>query len=156
MFHLPNLKKNMQADKVLSVVSDLIERCKDGREGYRKAAEDVKDQDLKSLFQDYALQRDKMITELQNELHKIGKTQDESGSISGTVHRAWIDLKSALSSNDRKRILEECERGEDYAVAAYRKAAKEELPQAISQIVHDQYQRVQSAHDHIRDLRDHA
>lgn len=146
----------MQADKVVSVVSDLIERCKDGREGFRKAAEDVKDQDLKSLFQEYALQRDKMITELQNELHKLGKTQDESGSISGTVHRAWIDLKSALLTNDRKRILEECERGEDYAVAAYKKATKEDLPQPFSEIVHSQYERVQSAHDHIRDLRDSA
>jgi uncharacterized protein (TIGR02284 family) len=97
-----------------------------------------------------------MITELQNELHKIGKTQDESGSLSGTVHRAWIDLKSALSSNDRKRILEECERGEDYAVAAYRKAAKEELPPTISEIVNNQYERVQAAHDNIRDLRDSA
>lgn len=146
----------METDKVVSVVSDLIERCKDGREGFRTAAEDVKDQDLKSLFQKYALQRDKMITELQNELHKIGQTQDESGSLSGTIHRAWIDLKSALSSHDRKRILEECERGEDYAVAAYKKALKEELPGPISQIVHSQYERVQSAHDHIRDLRDSA
>ncbi|CAN5900910.1 PA2169 family four-helix-bundle protein [soil metagenome] len=146
----------MQADKIASVVSDLIERCKDGREGYRTAAEDVQDQDLKSLFQEYALQRDRMITELQNELHKIGQTQDESGSLSGTIHRAWIDLKSAISSNDRKRILEECERGEDYAVAAYKKALKEELPGPISQIVHSQYERVQSAHDHIRDLRDSA
>ncbi len=146
----------MQADKIASVVGDLIERCKDGREGYRTAAEDVQDQDLKSLFQEYALQRDRMITELQNELHKIGQTQDESGSLSGTIHRAWIDLKSAISSNDRKRILEECERGEDYAVAAYKKALKEELPGPISQIVHSQYERVQSAHDHIRDLRDSA
>lgn len=146
----------MQTDKVVSVASDLIERCKDGREGFRKAAEDVKDQDLKSLFQEYALQRDKMITELQNELHKLGKTQDESGSISGTVHRAWIDLKSALSTNDRKRILEECERGEDYAVSAYKKAAKEDLPQPFSEIVNSQFERVQSAHDHIRELRDSA
>lgn len=144
----------MQNDNVVSVLSDLIERCKDGREGYRTAAEDVKDQELKSLFQEYALQRDRMITELQNELHKIGKTQDESGSLEGSLHRAWIDIKSAVSTNDRQRILEECERGEDYAVSAYKKALKEELPQPISQVVQEQYKRVQSAHDHIRNLRD--
>jgi uncharacterized protein (TIGR02284 family) len=146
----------MQTDKTVSIVSDLIERCKDGREGFRKAAEDVKDQDLKNLFKDYSLQRDQMITELQNELHKIGKTQDESGSLTGTMHRAWIDLKTALSSNDRKRVLEECERGEDYAVSAYKKALKEDLPTPISSLVQDQYQRVQSAHDQIRSLRDNA
>jgi uncharacterized protein (TIGR02284 family) len=144
----------MQQDKVVSVISDLIERCKDGREGFKTAAEDVKDQDLKQLFKEYAVQRDNMMTQLQNELHKIGKTQDESGSVEGTIHRAWIDLKSAISTNDRQRILEECERGEDYAVSAYKKALKEDLPQPINEVVQEQYQRVQASHDHIRYLRD--
>lgn len=146
----------MQRDKVVAVVSDLIERCKDGRQGFQTAAADVKDEELKQLFQGYAVQRDHMITELQNELHKTGKIQDESGSVEGAIHRAWIDLKAAILTNDRKRILEECEQGEDYAVAAYKKALKEDLPQPLSEVVQDQYQRVQAAHDHIRDLRDRA
>lgn len=143
-------------NEFVSVVSHLIERCKDGEKGYRTASEDVHDQDLKSLFRDYSVQRDTMITELQDQLHQMGKTQDESGSIEGTIHRSWIDLSSAIVAKDRKRVLSECERGEDYAVAAYEKALKADLPGTIKSVVEKQYHQVKEAHDRIRDLRDQA
>ncbi|WP_162426492.1 ferritin-like domain-containing protein [Pontibacter pudoricolor] len=142
--------------EVFSTVHHLIERCKDGAKGYKTAAEDVEDRDLKELFMKYAVQRDSMITELQAELHKMGKTDDESSSLEGTVHRIWIDIKSAISSKDRKRILEECERGEDYAVKAFEEARQADLPGNLKQIVEQQYIDVKHAHDHIRALRDKA
>ncbi|MEJ8801819.1 ferritin-like domain-containing protein [Pontibacter sp. H249] len=142
--------------EVYSTVHHLIERCKDGEKGYKTASEDVEDKDLKDLFRKYAVQRDSMITELQDYLHRIGQTDTESSSIEGTLHRAWIDLKSALSSKDRTRVLEECERGEDYAVSAYRDALKKDLPAELKAIVEQQYNDVKSAHDHIRSLRDAA
>jgi len=146
---------NNQKD-IVGVVHHLIERCKDGSKGFFTAAEDVEDQELKSMFKNFSVQRDGMITELQNELHKLGKTDNESGSLEGKVHRAWIDLNSALASRDRKRILEECERGEDYAVSAYEKALKEDLPANLHQIIEQQYQRVKQTHDQVRNLRDQA
>ena len=147
----------MEVNKeVFSTVHHLIERCKDGAKGYKTASEDVEDSDLKALFKKYAVQRDSMITELQDQLHKFGKTDSESSSIEGTVHRAWIDLTSALTSRDRVRVLEECERGEDYAVKAYKEALEKELPGDLKPIVTQQYQDVKKAHDHIRALRDQA
>jgi uncharacterized protein (TIGR02284 family) len=141
---------------IVSVVHHLIERCKDGSKGYFTAAEDVEDQELKTLFKKYSVQRDSMITELQNELHKMGKSDAEHSSIEGTIHRAWIDLSSALASKDRKRILEECERGEDYAVSAFKKALDHDLPPNLRQIVQQEYQQIQQAHDQIKSLRDQA
>jgi len=38
------------------------------------------------------------------------------------VFRGWINLKAALTSKDEHAILAECERGEDSAVAEYKKA----------------------------------
>ncbi|MCX2739307.1 ferritin-like domain-containing protein [Pontibacter anaerobius] len=142
--------------EVQSTVHHLIERCKDGAKGYKTASEDVEDQDLKDLFRKYAVQRDSMITELQDQLHKMGHVDDESSSIEGTMHRAWIDLKSALTSRDRVRVLEECERGEDYAVKAYKEALEKDLPAQLKQIIEQQYMDVKHAHDHIRSLRDAA
>ena len=141
-------------NEYVSVVSHLIERCKDGQKGYKHAADDLEDQDLKNLFRQYAVQRDTMITELQDALHSMGQTQDESGSLEGKVHRTWMDLSSAILSKDRKQVLNECERGEDYAVAAYDKSLKAELPAQLKTIVQKQYQQVKEAHDTIRDLRD--
>ena len=136
------------------MVHHLIERCKDGQKGYKHASEDIEDPQLKSLFRDFSVQRDTMITELQNELHKMGKTDNESSSIEGTIHRTWMDLSSALLAKDRQQVLNECERGEDYAVAAYDKALKADLPGNLKNIVEKQYNQVKQAHDRIRDLRD--
>ncbi|WP_114781558.1 ferritin-like domain-containing protein [Botryobacter ruber] len=147
----------MEVNKeIYSTVHHLIERCKDGAKGYKTASEDVKDQDLKDLFKKYAVQRDSMITELQDQLHKLGKTDSEASSLEGTLHRVWIDVKSAIMANDRKRVLEECERGEDYAVKAYKEALDKNLPSELHAVVEQQYRDVKQAHDHIRALRDIA
>jgi uncharacterized protein (TIGR02284 family) len=143
-----------KGNEFVSVVHHLIERCKDGQKGYKHASEDIEDPQLKSLFRDFSVQRDTMITELQNELHKMGKTDDESSSVEGTIHRTWMDLSSALLAKDRQQVLNECERGEDYAVAAYDKALKADLPSNLKNIVEKQYNQVKQAHDQIRDLRD--
>jgi len=145
-----------QSNEIVSVVHHLIERCKDGSKGFFTAAEDVEDPQLKDMFKNFSVQRDGMITELQNELHKMGHTDNESSSLEGKIHRAWIDLSSALASKDRKRILDECERGEDYAVSAYKKALDANLPANLHQIVEQQYQQVKQAHDQVRNLRDQA
>ena len=142
--------------ELASTLHHLIERCKDGAKGYKTASEDIEDKDLKDLFLKYSVQRDSMITELQDILARRGALDDESSSIEGTVHRAWIDIKSALTSRDRVRVLEECERGEDYAVKAYQEALDKDLPGEVKAIIQQQYDDVKSAHDHIRSLRDTA
>jgi uncharacterized protein (TIGR02284 family) len=69
------------------------------------------------------------------------------------VHRGWISLKSTASTRDSKAILEECERGEDYAKAKYGEALRQELPGAVRELVERQYQGVVANHDRVRDLR---
>lgn len=46
-------------------------------------------------------------------------------SVSGSLHRAWIDVKALFGGSDCKSILEECERGEDAIKKAYRNALEE-------------------------------
>ena len=71
------------------------------------------------------------------------------------MHRGWIDLKSALTSQDEHAILAECERGEDTAVAAYAEALAEEgLPGHVAATLQTQYKAVKAAHDRVRDLRE--
>jgi uncharacterized protein (TIGR02284 family) len=140
---------------IASVLNPLIEACADGQEGYRDAAENVKNLDYKSLFAELAAQRQLYIGELRRQLLALGESVEESGSIAGAVHRGWLDLKSALTSGDEHAILSECERGEDFAVARYRVAlAHDELPGNIRGIIEQQFEGVQAAHDRVRDLRD--
>ena len=109
--------------EVISTINNLIETLKDGQEGFKQAAEGVKDPQLKSLFNDYSLQRSRFATELQSDARVLGESEPEtSSSAAGALHRAWINLKSAVTSGDDRAILAECERGEDSAVEEYKKA----------------------------------
>jgi uncharacterized protein (TIGR02284 family) len=80
---------------------------------------------------------------------------EDSSSTAGALHRAWINLKSAITSKDDHAILAECERGEDSAIKEYREAMeKEELSSPVRDIISRQFTEVRSAHDRIKELRD--
>jgi uncharacterized protein (TIGR02284 family) len=146
-----------QQKEIISTINSLIETLKDGQEGFKQAAEAVKDSNLKSLFNEYSLQRAKFAGELQSQAVQLGESKPEdSSSTSGAIHRAWIDLKSALTSGDDHAILAECERGEDSAVKEYKEAMEDGLSAPIRDIVSRQYSEVQNAHDRIKSLRDAA
>ena len=138
-----------------SVLNSLIEACKDSQEGFREAAQQVKDADYKSLFAELANQRQMYMGELRRLVMSLGEPAEDSGSFAGTIHRGWMELKAAVVSGDEHAILEECERGEDFAVSRYQVAMEHtELPGNIRSVIERQYAGVQAAHDRIRTLRD--
>ena len=144
-----------QRKETVLVVNNLIETLKDGQEGFKQAAEGVKDPQLKSLLSEYSRQRSRFASELHSQAQSLGGLEpEESGSTAGALHRTWINLKSAVTSGDDHAILAECERGEDSAVKEYEKALKDNLSPSLRDIVARQYSEVKSAHDRIRKLRD--
>jgi uncharacterized protein (TIGR02284 family) len=137
------------------VLNGLIETSKDGQYGFQSAAETVKNADFKSLFTELSAQRQLFVDELQALVRELGEEVEKAGSLAGTLHRGWIDIKAALSSGDEHAVLAECERGEDSAVSAYREALEQnELPQKFREVIERQYVGVKTAHDRVRDLRD--
>ena len=144
----------MQNDKAVSVLNSLIETCKDGEQGFKTAAEGLTSSDLKSKFLEYSRERTQMSAELQAEVRRLGGDPEQSGSMSGSMHRGWLDIKSAISGKDDHAIVAEAERGEDVAKAAYESALKETLPASAQMLVQQQAAKVRRAHDEVRDLRD--
>ena len=146
-----------QQKEAISTINSLIETLKDGEKGFKEASEAVKDPQLKSLFQQYSQQRHRFASELQVQAQTLGESKPEkSSSAAGAMHRAWINLKSAVTSGDDKAILSECERGEDSAVHEYQEAMQDGLTGAAREIVSRQFTEIKSAHDRVRQLRDTA
>lgn len=140
------------------VLNDLIEINNDRVAGFEKAIADIKEEnvDLKEVFQRYAEQRRRNSEEL---AAIVGNADEvETGtSASGTLHRAWIDVKSLFGGSDRAGILSEAERGEDAIKKAYQDAlASEDLPADALQAVQSQASQINAAHDEIKALRDAA
>lgn len=142
----------MDKDDVIDTLNDLIETCKDGEEGFRVCAEDIRRADLKPMFQQAAMRCGEAARELQAQVQRLGGKPERKGSLAGSAHRRWVDIKSAITGRDDKAVLEECERGEDVAKASYQKALKKELPADIRAIVERQYQGVLEHHDKVRAL----
>ena len=138
-----------------TVLNNLIETLKDGQEGFKQAAESVRNPALKSLFSEYSQQRSRFATSLQAEARKLGEEKPEtSSSATGALHRGWINLKSAITGGDEHAILAECERGEDSAVEEYKKALDDGLSPSAQELVSRQFAEIKAAHDQIRSLRD--
>jgi len=144
----------MSNNDVISCLNGLIQTCKDGEEGFREAAAGVERSDLKSLFADFSLQRAQFAGVLQELVRSLGGDPESEGSISGALHRGWIELKAALTSNDEQAILNECERGEDSAKKNYADAIEKNLPANVLDIVQQQSQAILAAHNRIKALRD--
>lgn len=144
----------IDSKEVISVLNDLIETSKDGEEGFRACAEDIKRPDLRTLFNERALECAKAAQELQAIVIRMGGDPEDSTSISGDMHRRWVDLKSLITGKDDEAILNECERGEDVAKKNYRKALEKALPEDVRQIVQRQYDGVLRNHDQVKMLRD--
>lgn len=143
-------------DDTISTLNGLIETCKDGQDGFKEAAEGVERSDLKSLFYECSQQRSQFAGELQSLVRELGGDPETSGSISGTIHRGWINIKSAVTGQDETAILNEAERGEDSAVSAYKNALEQDLPANVRTAIQNQANTVKATHDKIKGLRDTA
>jgi len=113
-------------DKTVTGLKHLVSICNDGKEGYRNAAENCDAPELKALFTTYSIQRSEFEMVLKSCIHELGANADnESGGPLGVLHRTWIDIKTALTPNDNKAVIEACITGEKAAIEAYEKVLQD-------------------------------
>ena len=143
----------MQNDHAISVLNNLIETCKDGENGFRTAAEGLTSPEIKARFLQYARERGQMSADLQAEVRRLGGDPERSGSMSGALHRGWLDIKSVVTGKDDHAILVEAERGEDVAKSTFEEALQEVLPVPSQALVQQQAAQIRRAHDEVRRLR---
>jgi uncharacterized protein (TIGR02284 family) len=137
----------------ISTLNGLIETCKDGENGFRKAAEEAKEPSLKSLFSRYATQRASYVRELQEAVSQFGEQPADSGHVAAALHRGWMSLRESLSKHEDTALIDEAEAGEDAAMKAYNDASAKTFPSPILDMVRRQFAGVQEAHGTIRDLK---
>lgn len=145
----------MENTRVVEVLNDLVETCKDGQYGFSTCAERVTSASLRQVFEQRAQDCAAAATELQSLVLQYGGTPEQGGSAVGAVHRGWVKVVDAVTGSDDQGVLNEAERGEDAALARYRAALKEDdLPAAVREVIVRQQQGAQRNHDQVKALRD--
>lgn len=142
----------MDTNKIISTLNTLLTRNYDSEKGYHKAAEHVKDPDLRRLMEIYADQRYHFGHDIKGEIKTLGGELDKGDSIAGKAHRTWMDIKAALSSDDDETMLEEAIKGEKKAINDYRDALKEDLPDNTRRILNDHLSKIEESLYQIQEL----
>jgi len=139
---------------VVEVLNDLLETSRDGEYGFRACAEEVDTPQLKEVFQNRSADCAKAAGELVQLIRRFGGSPDDGGTVTGAMHRGWVHVKGSVGADSALSMLEECERGEDAAVARYRKALKADLPADVRAVIQQQSEGAKRNHDQIKQLRD--
>ena len=128
----------------------------DSRKGYTEASQRAEDPQVKELLRSFAQERSGLESEVHNELRKQDPSWDrgEGGTVKGDLHRAWMDIRDALSSTEHANVLAECERGESFLLMRYDEVLKkEDLLGSTRILATGQRAQVQKNIDRIKGLR---
>lgn len=141
-------------NEVIAILNDLIETSKDGEEGFRSSAKNADDARLKDFFLRRSKEVSVSVRELQDQVRALGGEPVNATSIGGILHRRWLDIKNALTSQDNIAVLNETERGEEAALAAYRQALEQALPADVRTLILRQIEGVKRNHNLVKHMRD--
>jgi uncharacterized protein (TIGR02284 family) len=135
--------------EVVSDVNHLLEICNERIEGYKNAAKNVKDAELKSVFEKYAQQTKKFQQELLPFSDKA--TGEEAGTrVIADTWRVWMDMKAALTDGSRESLVNASITGEEAAIRNYEDELDEDIPMDLRNIIERQLSEIKSAYNHIK------
>jgi uncharacterized protein (TIGR02284 family) len=137
----------------IKVLNELIMTTLDSAEGYSEAAKEADNPTFRNLFSRWSQERQHVANDLQSEVRTLGGEPETTGSLLGSAHRVFLNIRDSLSKGD-KGVVAEVERGEDYIKAKYEAALDDEdVSDRIRPVLDRAYDSVIQGHDQARDLK---
>jgi uncharacterized protein (TIGR02284 family) len=144
----------MSNDHDISVLNGLIATTLDSADGYAEAAKNARSESLTSLFRSRANERRTAATTLQECVRSLGGEAEDDGTVLASAHRMFVNLRTSLTKDDNKAVVDEVERGEDHIKHKFEDALKDRdlSPHAMT-VVSNVYASVRSGHDQMHNLK---
>lgn len=144
-------------EKVGDRLNNLLTKSYDAEAGYKKAAEKVNNAGLKNFFKNRAQDRYNFGHEIKEEVRSFGQEVDKGTSFTADAHRAWMDIKTAFTTDTDEAVLEEAIRGEKASVEEYNEIlAETSLPNSTRAILEKQRNNIQNALNEVKALEEWA
>jgi uncharacterized protein (TIGR02284 family) len=138
----------------IKTLNSLIETTLDSADGYAEAAKDARSPQLVSLFNERSSERKQVASTLQQCVRSLGGKPEDDGTALASAHRVFVNLRTSLTSNDNKAVVDEVERGEDHLKSKFESAMKDrEVSPDIQALISDAYISVRSGHDQMKDIK---
>ncbi|AOW19306.1 ferritin-like domain-containing protein [Urechidicola croceus] len=139
--------------KISSKLNNLLEKNYDAESGFKKAAENTDINPLKTYFNRKSEQSRDFGHQLKTEIKALGYTPEKGGSVTGDLHKTWMDIKSFFTSDNEESMLQEAIRGEEAMLSEYEDVLSDTLlPVSIVTILNIQKNTIQKDLDRIKRL----
>lgn len=138
----------------IRTLNGLIATTLDSVDGYTEAAKDAENSRYGQLFTARATERRQVVSALQAEVSRLGGNPEDDGTVLAGAHRAFLNLKAAVTGQDDAAIVNEVERGEDHIKAKFESALDDQdLSAGTKSAIQTAYGSVRAGHDEMRDLK---
>ena len=137
-----------------TTLNTLIATLLDSIDGYTKSAQDVRNPDLAQRFMARARERQSVVADLQAAVARCGGNPEDDGTLLAGAHRAFMNLKEAVTGTDDTAILNEVERGEDYLKEKFEAALRHtDLAPEARDAIQRAWDSVKGGHDEMAALK---
>ncbi|MFM5893140.1 MAG: PA2169 family four-helix-bundle protein [Novosphingobium sp.] len=137
-----------------ATLNTLIATLIDSVEGYEKSAKEVDSPELAQKFAARAQERDAAAQHLRDAVAAQGGEAEDRGTLLGSIHRAFLSLREAVSSRDDGAIVAEIEHGEDYLKDKFETALDSDtLDPGPREAVKQAWASVKAGHDEMSALK---
>ena len=118
-----------------SLINEILALLEDGRKGYQEASERAEDASVKLHLNELSMARIQLV----DDLARASDEEPAGGTLKGTLHRAWIEVRDAIPTSDNTNVLRECERGETFLADRYKDALNDpEIPASLKTLLEKQ------------------
>jgi uncharacterized protein (TIGR02284 family) len=137
----------------ISVLNSLIETTIDSVDGYRRSAQEATNSRFSSAFLERANEREQVVSQLRDEVRRMGGNPEDDGSVLAAAHRAFLSLRDKVTGSDDTAVIAEVDHGETYLANKWEAALKDDrLSPQVRSIVQRCYDSVREGRDTFRRL----
>jgi uncharacterized protein (TIGR02284 family) len=136
-----------------ATLNELIEVLEDGKKFYEEAAAKVTRADLRALFARMATTKGAIVNDLKTAVVACGDQPATEGSFTGSVRKAYSEIRAKLSSDKNHAYVAELEQFEDRILNAFQHAAQKAENAGVRTIAQRYMPEVSRDHAQMRELK---
>lgn len=130
--------------EIITQLNILHAKTKEAEKGFAKAAELVTKPENRNYFLEKSNQRGVFAIQIIGVIRELGSTEEDRKNYLGDLHRAWMDIRTFVTSDNDRVLMRECERGEQASLEDYKAILKNQnLPASCINVLQKQHDTIE-------------
>jgi len=138
---------------IVKILQDLAATCRDAEDCFNKAAKGVHNDELRSRFDRYSVERGQFANELDQAVQQNGGAPGDTGHGSGLLRRGWKEPEARIRPKGDVEMAQQAADGEESGLKHYDHALAANLPDDIRSLLERQRPSIRVAIDELRGVR---